>query len=45
MDEDTTIYLFGTVHVLPADLEWYDAEIDAALDSADTVVTEVEDSP
>ena len=44
-DEDTTIYLFGTVHVLPADLEWYDAEIDAALASADTVVTEVEDSP
>ena len=25
-DEDTTIYLFGTVHVLPSDLVWYDAE-------------------
>ena len=44
-DEDTTIYLFGTIHVLPADLEWYDAEIDAALMSADTIVTEVEMGP
>jgi len=40
-DEDTTIYLFGTVHALPADLVWYDAEIDAALNSSDTVVTEI----
>lgn len=40
-DEDTTIYLFGTVHALPADLVWYDAEIDAALQSSDTVVTEI----
>lgn len=22
-DEDTTIYLFGTVHVLPKDVVWY----------------------
>ena len=40
-DEDTTIYLFGTVHILPRDVQWYDAEIDAALTSSDTVVTEV----
>jgi len=40
-DEDTTIYLFGTVHILPRDVQWYDAEIDAALSSSDTVVTEV----
>ncbi|MEP0392533.1 MAG: TraB/GumN family protein [Erythrobacter sp.] len=44
-DEDTTIYLFGTVHVLPTDLEWYDAEIDAALGSSDTVVTEIKMDP
>ena len=44
-DEDTTIYLFGTIHVLPADLEWYDAEIDAALTSADTIVTEIDMGP
>ncbi|MEM1051383.1 MAG: TraB/GumN family protein [Pseudomonadota bacterium] len=40
-DEDTTIYMFGTVHVLPRELEWYDAEIDAALSASDTVVTEI----
>lgn len=40
-DEDTTIYLFGTVHVLPKELKWYDAEIHAALSSSDTVVTEI----
>ncbi len=44
-DEDTTIYLFGTVHVLPKDLVWYDAEIDMALSSADTIVTEIAMDP
>jgi uncharacterized protein YbaP (TraB family) len=44
-DEDTTIYLFGTVHVLPADLEWYDAEIDEALRASDTIVTELKMDP
>lgn len=40
-DEDTTIYLFGTVHVLPKDVEWYDTTIDTALQSADIIVTEI----
>jgi hypothetical protein len=40
-DEDTTIYLFGTVHVLPKELEWYDATIANALDSSDMIVTEI----
>jgi uncharacterized protein YbaP (TraB family) len=40
-DEDTTIYLFGTVHVLLQGIEWYDASIAAALTGADTVVTEI----
>lgn len=44
-DEDTTIYLFGTVHALKPDVQWYDAEIDAALKSADTVVTEIKMDP
>lgn len=44
-DEDTTIYLFGTVHVLPKELQWYDAEIDAALSSSDTIVTEIKMDP
>ncbi|MCK0100611.1 TraB/GumN family protein [Qipengyuania sp. S6317L1] len=44
-DADTTIYLFGTVHVLPSDLVWYDAEIDQALSASDTIVTEIAMDP
>ncbi|ABC63262.1 TraB/GumN family protein [Erythrobacter litoralis] len=40
-DEDTTIYLFGTVHVLPKDQPWFTPAIDTALDSSDELVTEV----
>jgi len=40
-DDDTTIYLFGTVHALDPNIVWYDAEIDAALSSSDTIVTEI----
>ncbi|MEM9084515.1 MAG: TraB/GumN family protein [Pseudomonadota bacterium] len=40
-DEDTTIYLFGTVHALPDDVEWYDEDISEALASSDTLVTEI----
>ncbi|MEO0689096.1 MAG: TraB/GumN family protein [Pseudomonadota bacterium] len=40
-DEDTTIYLFGTVHALPDDVEWYDKDISEALASSDTLVTEI----
>lgn len=41
-DEDTTIYLFGTVHALPGGLSWMDGKVAAALDSADELVTEVD---
>ena len=40
-DEDTTIYLFGTVHALPKEVEWYSEDIAAALTSSDTIVTEI----
>lgn len=40
-DEDTTIYLFGTVHALPSGLEWYNGPIAEALDSSDELVTEI----
>lgn len=40
-DEDTTIYLFGTVHVLPEGIEWYDATIADALTGSDIIVTEI----
>jgi uncharacterized protein YbaP (TraB family) len=44
-DEDTTIYLFGTVHVLPKEVEWYDATIEKALTGADVIVTEIPMDP
>lgn len=43
-DEDTTIYLFGTVHFLPAGLDWYKPEIAAALGSAEEFVSEIDTS-
>lgn len=44
-DEDTTIYIFGTVHVLPESANWYSGRIKSALDSSDTLVTEIDMSP
>jgi hypothetical protein len=40
-DADTTIYLFGTVHVLPQGMDWYDTTIATALNGSDTLVTEI----
>ncbi|MCZ8369530.1 MAG: TraB/GumN family protein [Porphyrobacter sp.] len=44
-DEDTTIYLFGTVHVLPKEIEWYDATIAKAFEGSDVIVTEIPMDP
>lgn len=44
-DEDTTIYLFGTVHVLPQGVEWYDTTIAQALEGSQTIVTEIPMDP
>ena len=40
-DSDTTIYLFGTVHLLPRDFAWRSPVVDKAFDAADTLVLEV----
>lgn len=42
-DPDTTIYLFGTVHVLPSDLKWRTARFDQAIAQADELVLEIAD--
>ncbi len=44
-DRDTTIYLFGTVHVLPKDVEWLDATVSQALAESDIIVTELPIDP
>ena len=41
-DEDTTIYLFGTVHALPKDKNWFDGRIERAFSASDELVTEVD---
>ena len=41
-DKDTTIYLFGTVHALPADKNWFDGRIERAFDASDELVTEID---
>jgi uncharacterized protein len=40
-DADSTLYLFGTVHVLRPDTAWGSAKVDAAFDSASAVILEI----
>jgi uncharacterized protein YbaP (TraB family) len=40
-DADTTIYLFGTVHVLKPGLSWFDEGVKKAFDSSDELVLEM----
>lgn len=40
---NSTIYLFGTIHLLPADLDWFDGSVASALGQSNGLVTEVLD--
>lgn len=40
-DDDTTIYLFGSFHLLPADIDWFAGDVREAFESADELVVEV----
>ena len=45
-DADTTIYLFGTIHVLKPGLSWFDEAVKTAFDKSDNLVLEmVQPSP
>jgi len=41
-DEDSTVYLFGTVHILPPQLEWRTDAITAAFADAETIYFETD---
>ena len=41
-DDDTTVYLFGTVHILPETISWSTPEFESAFTSADTLVMEMD---
>lgn len=40
-DDDTTIYLFGTVHVLKPGLSWFDEAVKDAFDKSDEMMLEI----
>ncbi|EIL92535.1 GumN family protein [Rhodanobacter fulvus Jip2] len=42
-DADTTIYLFGTVHLLPNDADWHDATLDRAVADSQALYIELTD--
>src|SRR3982750_4293723 len=44
-DKDTTIYLFGTVHILKPGLGWYDGAVKDAFEKSDTLMLELVQPP
>lgn len=42
-DADTTIYLFGTVHLMPSDASWHDPTLDQAMADSRTLYIELTD--
>jgi hypothetical protein len=41
-DDDTTIHIFGTVHILRPELNWWTPAFEAAFEASDTLVFEVD---
>ena len=44
-DEDTTVYLFGSIHILKPGLGWFDDGVKAAFDSSGQLVLELVEPP
>jgi uncharacterized protein len=40
-DADTTIYLFGTIHILKPEIKWFDGSIKSAFDASSELVIEM----
>ncbi len=43
-DEDTTIYMLGTIHLLPEGFRWRNPQLDAIIEEVDTLVVETSDA-
>lgn len=41
-DEDSTVYLFGTVHILPPELDWNTAKVSDAFADSDVIMFEAD---
>jgi hypothetical protein len=44
-DADTTIWLFGTIHALPAGIDWMEGPVATAVRGSDQLVTEIPETP
>ena len=44
-DKDTTIWLFGTIHALPAGVDWMEGPVASAVRGSDQLVTEIPETP
>lgn len=43
-DADTTIYLFGTIHLLPKGLRWFAGPVESAFNTSEEFVSEIAES-
>ncbi|RIV88822.1 TraB/GumN family protein [Aurantiacibacter zhengii] len=43
-DEDTTIYMLGTIHLLPEGFRWRNPQLDTIIEEADVLVVETSDA-
>lgn len=41
-DEDSTVYLFGSFHLLPSDVDWQSHDFKAAFDDAESIIFETD---
>jgi hypothetical protein len=41
-DEDSTVHLFGTIHLMTEDIEWFTSEIRSAFSASETLVVEID---
>lgn len=44
-DEDSDVYLFGTVHILNPELKWRSAKVDEAFNTSETIIFEAPADP